>query len=226
MTIRNCLVLGAFALLLLAGAAEAQLEEAGSLRTGLDLRDDAVFGDIALAADENRRVVLAIDSEGKDGLADRMIVFEAGESVEGLDSLRGYGLVRLGSESVKLTLPELQETLSFSTKAEETAEAELSQIGVRRFLNGRSLKTWTPHPGTQLALEEALQAEIQPAESGLRSLAGGLEPYNRDQDDDDGTGGCATSCSVTCHDETSCSASCPSNCAACSCPNATCGCTG
>jgi len=222
MKTHNCMLF-ALLVLLTIGAADAQTEVAGTLLPGLESQESSVFGDIALEMDGNRRVVLAIDRNGDDGLTDLMIAFEAREPVEAFDTFRGYGLVRLGSASVVLNLPDLQETLVMSTQAEAPVAADLHRVAVRRFLNGRSLATWTPQPTSQLPLEEALRAEIRRGEPELRSLSDGIFQQ------DPGTGGdsgCAASCSVTCHDGTSCSVSCTSGkCAQCSCPNAACWCT-
>jgi len=224
MTARNYVVLGLI-VLLAAGAAEAQLEKAGTLVSGLEMPKGVGFGEIALATVGSHQVVVALDSEAEDGLTDLMIAFEASEPVDDLGFFRGYGLVRLTSNSVSLTFPELDERLLFSTGAAGTVTGDREDIAVRRFLDGRSLMTWIPHEGGQLTLEQALEAEIRHRESGLRSLAAGV--FEKEPEPGGGDGGpCATSCSVTCHDGTSCSATCPTNCAVCNCPQASCGCFG
>lgn len=222
MTIRNCMIFGALVLLGV-GTAAGQLGTSGTLGTGIETRGDVTFGDIALEVDDSRRVVMAIDSNGEDGLADLMIAFEAEEPVEGLDTFRGYGLVRMGSKNVTLNLPDLQETLLFSTDGEAPFAAEVHRVPVRRFLNGQSLKIWRPQPTHLLSLGQALTAELRSAAPEVRTLPAGIFQ----QDPGGGsTGGCAASCSVTCHDGTSCSVNCTSGkCAQCSCPNAACWCT-
>lgn len=82
---------------------------------------------------------------------------------------------------------------------------------------------WTPQPGSRLDLDRSPRIDLRPVDPELRTHPAGLFQ----QDPGNGSsGGCSTSCSVACLDETFCSATCSSlQCAWCGCdPSAICGC--
>ena len=180
---------------------------------------DTALGEIALAAVGENSVVLVLDRQqvlgDEAGFADLVVVLRTFADLADLSDVRDFGLLSTHEDGVSVTFPRQQLKYDFTLRDEKEVAAGVTLIPVR------TLEAWVPGNDNELTVDEALSFERH-RHARVRSNSAGLFQQDPGSGSD---GGCALSKSITCHDGSTASATCPDGCANCECAPAACACS-
>jgi hypothetical protein len=178
------------------------------------------LGEIALAPVGEDSVVLVLDRQqtlgDEAGFADLVVVLRTSADLADLPSVRDFGLLSTHEDGVEVTFPRQQPQYEFTLRDEKDVSTGVTRIHVR------ALEAWVPSVDNELTVDEALFLERE-RHAKVQSISAGL--FQKDPGSGSGHG-CALTRSITCHDGSSASATCPDGCANCDCdPSAACACS-